>query len=523
MRGWILGWHMIEGTETTERTERWVGGWSRGGVVLSVLSVLSVLAAALQAQSLPRRLDRRLDTPPFDRQLWGVALVDEKGTLLYGRNARQLFIPASNTKIVVAAVASALLPPEWTVRTSLYADGPVTSGVVQGDLVLYGRGDPTFGKRCFATDTLREGACETDSFTRLRQLADGLRGRGIREIHGDLVGDGSYFEPGTVHPGWEAFDLNWWYAAPVSGLGFNDNSVDFTWSPGTAPGAPALITMSPNLGDIAFENRTVTVPAGGESDVGDRFYREPGTLHVWAEGTAALDHPSSTESFAMPDPNLFTARALRQVLQEAGIAITGTTRSTTDSMQYRQARATPPLAEITSRPLREWVFPILNRSQNWFAEMLVKQLGRQFGRGGSWTEGLAVERRFLIDSVRVDSTEFSLVDGSGLSSGNLVSPIAFTRILRFIRGHPRAQTFLAGLPQAGAAGSLRKRFVGTPLAGRVRAKDGSIGGVNSLSGFIERADGRVLTFSVQANHHTQGGRAIVAAIDSVVVEMGAGK
>jgi len=491
--------------------------------VLSVFSVLSISPPVTDAQSLPQRLDRRLDTPPFDRHLWGVALVDEKGKLLYGRNARQLFIPASNTKIVVAAVASALLRPDWTVRTSLYADGPVVNGILQGDLVLYGRGDPTFGKRCFATDTLREGACETDSFTRLRQLADSLRARGIREIHGDLVGDGSYFEPMLVHPAWESFDLNWWYAAPVSALGFNDNSVDFTWGPGTTPGTPAVITMSPDVGDLVFENRTVTVPAGGESDIGDRFFREPGTLNVWAEGTAALDHPTSTESFAMPDPNLFTARALRQVLQEAGIAITGTTRSTTDSMRYRQARSTPPLTEITSRPLHEWVFPILNRSQNWFAEMLLKQLGRQFGHGGSWTEGLAVERRFLIDSVRVDSTEFSLVDGSGLSSGNLVSPLTFTKILRFIHAHPRAQTFLAGLPQSGGVGSLRRRFLGTPLEGRVRAKDGSIGGVNSLSGFIERPDGRLLIFSVQANHHAQAGRAVIAAIDSVVVEMGKGK
>jgi serine-type D-Ala-D-Ala carboxypeptidase/endopeptidase (penicillin-binding protein 4) len=472
------------------------------------------------AQSLPQRLDRRLDTPPFDRQLWGVAVVDEKGKLLYGRNARQLFIPASNTKIVVAAVASALLPPTWTVRTSLYAAGPVANGILRGDLVLYGRGDPTFGKRCFATDTLREGACETDSFTRLRELADGLRARGIREIHGDLVGDGSYFEPTLVHPGWEAFDLNWWYAAPVSALGFNDNSVDFTWGPGTAPGTPAVITMTPDVGDVVFENRTVTVRPGGRSDIGDRFFRQPGTLDVWAEGTAALDHPTSIESFAMPDPNLFTARALRQVLQEAGIAITGTTVSTTDSMRYRQARTAPPLAEITSRPFREWVFPILNRSQNWFAEMLLKQLGRQFGHAGSWTEGLGVERRFLIDSVHVDSTEFSLADGSGLASGNLVSPLAFTKILRFIRAHPRASTFLAGLPQAGGVGSLRRRFVGTPLQGRVRAKDGSIAGVNSLSGFIDRPDGRTLTFSVQANHHAQAGRAVIATIDSVVVEMG---
>ena len=161
----------------------------------------------------------------------------------------------------------------------------------------------------------------------------------------------------------------------------------------------------------------------------------------------------------MPDPNLFTARALRQVMADAGIAISGTTRSTTDSMRYRQARTTPPLAEITSRPFREWVFPILNRSQNWFAEMVLKQLGRQFGRAGSWDEGVAVERRFLIDSVKVDSTEFRLQDGSGLSSGNLVSPLAFTRILRYIRMHPRAQTFLAGLPRSGNVGSLHSRFM----------------------------------------------------------------
>ena len=208
------------------------------------------------------------------------------------------------------------------------------------------------------------------------------------------------------------------------------------------------------------------------------------------------------------------------MLQQAGIAITGTTRSTTDSLRYRQARSGAPLAEITSRPFREWVFPMLNRSQNWYAEMLLKQLGRLYGGAGSWPAGLAVERRFLIDSVRIDSTEFALEDGSGLASGNLITPLAFTKVLRFIRAHPRAKTFLGGLPRAGDVGSLHSRFLGTPLAGRVQAKDGSIGGVNSLSGFLERPDGRVLTFSIQANHHTLPSRAMIAQIDSLVVEMG---
>jgi len=447
--------------------------------------------------------------------------MDQNGRLLYGRNESRLFIPASNTKLIVSAVAAALLPPEWRVKTSLYG-GLVTGGVLQGDLVLYGRGDPTMDERCYAADSTLAGVCDLDPFARVRQLVGGLRARGVRAVAGDVVGDGSYFESTLVHPNWESFDLNWWYAAPVSGLGFHDNSVDFDWQPGPGVGAPASITISPDLGDIGFENRTLTVAPGGESDIGDRFFRHPGTLQIWAEGTVALDNPRRTESFAVPDPNLYAARALRQALADAGIAVTGTTRSTTDSLLYAHMRKSAPLAEVQSRPLRDWIFPILNTSQNWFAEMLLKQLGKQFGKSGSWPEGLAVERRFLIDSIRVDSTQFSLSDGSGLSSSNLVSPFAFTQVLRFMRYHPRSGGFTAALPLAGMAGSLRTRFLGTPLAGRVRAKTGSIARVQSLSGYIQTGGGKALSFSVQANHHAETSRTMLAAIDSVVMEMGRG-
>lgn len=501
---------------------------ARGRALLRQRTMLAIMLCAsapfwpgaLSAQSLTKRLDRRLDAPPFDRAFWGVAVVDAKGKLVYGRNQHRLFTPASNAKLVVSAVGAALLPPELTVRTSLYAAGPITGGELEGDLVLYGRGDPTLGVRCYGADTLREGACDRDPFARFRLLAEGLKARGVRVVRGDLVGDGSYFEPLLVHPGWEQFDLNWWYAAPVSGLGFHDNSIDFTWAPGTAPGAPALISYTPDLEEILFENRTVTVPAGGVTDIGNRFFRVAGTDRVWAEGSVAMDRPPHTESFAVSDPNRWAARALRQALADAGIAVAGTTRSTTDSMRYRQARAGPPLAEVVGRPVRDWIFPILNTSQNWFAEMLLKQLGVRFGRGGSWEQGLQVEARFLTDSLRVDSTEFALKDGSGLSQENLVSPWALTQLLRAIRTHPHYPAFAAGLPVAGGVGSLRTRFVGTPLAGRVRAKTGSIGGVNSLSGYIERPDGRWLTFSIQVNHHTQPTRTVLAAIDSLVLEMG---
>jgi D-alanyl-D-alanine carboxypeptidase/D-alanyl-D-alanine-endopeptidase (penicillin-binding protein 4) len=173
--------------------------------------------------------------------------------------------------------------------------------------------------------------------------------------------------------------------------------------------------------------------------------------------------------------------------------------------------------------MRDWVFPVLNTSQNWFAEMLLKQLGRVYGRAGTWEGGVTVERRFLIDSVGIDSTQFALSDGSGLSASNLVSPLAFTELLRFMRRHPHWETFATGLPQSGNTGSLRNRFRGTPLEGRVRAKTGTISRVNTLSGYVELDGGKSLVFSVQANHHTQPSRAILAQIDSVVVDMARGR
>ena len=486
-------------------------------VILLLAAAAVVGAGPAAAQALQKRIDTRLAAPPLDRSLFGVVLQGPDGKQLYGRNADRMFIPASNTKLVVSAVAAALLPPDWTVKTSVYANGPVRDGVVEGDLILYGRGDPTMGKRCYAVDTTTAGACDADAFLRLRELAGQLRARGVTAVSGDLVGDGSWFDGELVNGDWEIYDLNWWYAAPVSGLGFNDNSIDFTYAPGPAIGAPATISFTPDFGMVSFENRTRTVAAGQPTTID--FFREPGTLRVWAEGDVPLNGRGGKEYFALPDPDLFTAWALRSVLADSGIAVLGATRSTTDSLQNLAARQGAALAEVSSRPVRDWIFPVLNTSQNWYAEMLLKQLGRQFGGAGSWKAGLEVERRFLIDSMKVDSTQFALRDGSGLSSSNLVSPKAFATLLTWMRAHPRFESFAAGLPQSGQRGSLKSRFVGTPLEGKVRAKTGSISRVNTLAGYIE-LPGRTLTFAVEANNHTLGSRVMIPQIDSLVVQMG---
>ncbi len=469
--------------------------------------------------SLERRLAQLLDVPPFDRANWGLYVVDDRGRVLYQRNADRFYAPASNTKLIVTAAAAVLLPADYRVTTSLYVNGRVAGGVLSGDLVLYGRGDPTWSARCYSVDTLAPGACDS-AFTAIDAIADSIRAHAIRRISGRLVGDGSYFEPTLIHYAWNAWDLNWWYAAPVSGLGFHDNSVDFHIAPGPAVDAPPVITWSPDLSLFTFENRARTVPAESSSTIGDNFFRKPGTWDVWAEGTVALGRKPAVESFALPDPNLYAARALVASLLKKGVAVEGGAAGTADSLAYRGARGGAPLADYQGRPLADILFPILNTSQNWFAEMLLKILGREFKGEGSWSAGLDVERRFLTDSVKIDSTAFALEDGSGLAAGNLVTPRAFAQLLAYMHRHPKGAPFLAALPHAGQPGSLLRRFVGTPLEARVIAKTGSIDRVNSLSGYVERADGRTISFSIQANSHAVPYQQMLAQIDSVVVEIG---
>jgi D-alanyl-D-alanine carboxypeptidase/D-alanyl-D-alanine-endopeptidase (penicillin-binding protein 4) len=400
----------------------------------------------------------------------------------------------------------------------------MANGILSGHLVLYGRGDPTMTAHCFAADTTVAGACEHDPLRALRDLAEKLRQAGLREVEGDLIGDGSYFEPELVHGSWENDDLLWGYSAPVSGLVLNENAITLKIRPAGTVGQPAEIVADSLFPDLTFENRTQTVSDTGAAEL--ELTRSADPWRMVVTGTVRLGARPRTESVAVPDPNQLAANAFRRLLAQAGIRIKGSTRTTTDSLETLNARSSPPLAEVESRPLSDWIFRLLSVSQNLYAELLAKQLGRQFGKAGSWKEGITVERRFLIDSVRVDSTQFSLYDGSGLSARDLVSPRTFVQLLRYMRQHPRYPVFAAGLPQGGISGTLRNRFQGSPLERRVRAKTGSIAAVNTLSGYLEAAGDStdftkppVRIFSIQANHHTLSGRAMIQAIDSVVMDL----
>jgi D-alanyl-D-alanine carboxypeptidase/D-alanyl-D-alanine-endopeptidase (penicillin-binding protein 4) len=445
------------------------------------------------------RIDSVLARPVLRRADVGVVVMDPAdGRVLYARGADRLFVPASVLKLVVSATAAHVLGPDFRHRSTVYADGPVSAGVLRGDLVLAGDGDPTWSGRYGGPGPVLDG------------IADSLAARGIRSVTGDVVGLATRFDAEMTRGDWEAYDLRWWYAAPVSALGANDNAIDFRVEPGAAPGEPARISATPASDDYALRNETRTVAAGRPHTLD--FDRLPGTRVVRAYGEIPLGTAPRTESFAVDDPARWTASLLRDALRRKGIEVAGEALGV---YAGRDEAGMTRLFDLASRPLADVIGPILGRSQNWYAEQLVKTVGRRrTGGAGSWEAGLAAERAFLADVVGIPADEVVLRDASGLSAGNLATPSALARLLAYVRATPRQRVVRDALPVSGRSGSLQARL--TDLPGRVAAKTGSISGTDALAGYVTAADGRELVFVAVANKTGQPAARVRAALDDVV-------
>ncbi len=458
---------------------------------------------------LPAVADSVTTTPPLDRTHWGIEAYDpERARPLYRLNPEKHFVPASNMKLVVTAVALAELGPEYRYRTELYAPRTDVDSLA-ASLVVVGRGDPTLSERFFESD-----------LAPIEAMADSVALAGVRRIAGDLIVDASYFDAELLHPTWELGDAPWSYAAPIAAFGIAEGTVRLVVEPGAAPGQPAVITPLEPAEAFMVDNRLVTDTAGAGTDID--ITRLPGSYRLDLAGHVALDAAPDTFRLAVVDPALHAGRALEAALERRGIEVEGSVRVVYDTASA--TRLLPPdtlearrVALWTSPPLTEIVAAILKPSQNWIAEQLLKTLGAELGAGGSWPGGLEVERRYLFDRVGIDSTAVVLVDGSGLSAQNLLTPHAVVQLLDHARSQPWGAAYREGLPEPGEEeGTLERRLQG--YAGRIEAKTGTITHVNSLSGYLRTARGDII-FSVLTNASGVRSTLVRQAIDRIVAAL----
>ncbi len=446
-------------------------------------------------------LTTHLSQPRFTHAHWGVLIQSlDSGTDLFATNEGMLFVPASNTKLFTGALALDTLGPDFRVRTSLYGRAaPDRRGRLRGDLVLYGRGDPTLAA------TFHDG----DLRRALTPLADAAVHAGLKRVDGALIADESYFRGAEHGSGWDWDDLEFSYGAPVSALSVNENALTVVARPASAIGRPALLSLDPPCSFMVVSNFvwTTTNEARGELTL-----RRPlGSRFVFAHGSVPIGGTSVTESVSVPAPAPWFGELLAEELKRRGLAVRRGIR--TKSAPFPESPPTDvtqlvELAAIDSPPLAELLPRMLKPSQNLHAQVWLLQSGVAWERqapGGlrfPTTEraGLAALTNFL-DRIGVNLRDVMFEEGTGLSRRNLVTPRAVVKLLRQMDTHPCADVFRESLPVAGRDGTLRARMRATTAAGNARAKTGYLAFTYSLSGYVTTQAGERLAFALLLNNY----------------------
>jgi D-alanyl-D-alanine carboxypeptidase/D-alanyl-D-alanine-endopeptidase (penicillin-binding protein 4) len=423
----------------------------------------------------------------------------ETGRVLFEHDAQKWMQPASNMKLYTLAAALDRLTPDYRFITSVYANArPDPSGTIHGDLIIYGRGDPSYATRF-------NGEGNSDYYRAINELASNILEAGVKRVEGDLVGDESYFSGSTLPAGWEWDDLQWWYGAEVSALTVNDNSVDLSIKPGARVGDPCVITVGPPTSVLTIVDRTSTSARGTTRELS--VHRPLGQNTIEIRGTMPIDDRGFTASVAVSHPALVFTTMLRTALERLGVRITGQTR-TIDAQQRADTNQPLPvssLVEIAMRrspPLSVIAAQTLKPSQNLYAELVLRALGKAAGtspKQSSEDAGIDAVKQFLTKA-GVDAKRVVMLDGSGLSRANLVTAETTVGLLTYMNRHPSSTIFRDALPVAGVDGTLRTRMKGTAAQGNVRAKTGTLGTATSLSGYVLSAGGERLVFSLMINN-----------------------
>ncbi len=528
-------------------------------------------------QPLAQQIATLLADPAVARAHWGVMVTALDGRPIYALNEGQLFRPDSNAKLFTTAAAMALLGADKRFETQVVASGVMDKqGVLHGDLKLVGGGDPSFGTQDLPYVAPDQRANSTGvaplTLADIEELADKVYAAGLRRIEGDVVGDDWMFTWEPYPPDWTLDDLVYGYGAPVSALSVHDNQIEVKVSPTADLSKPesykAILQADQEVPYYTIDDSnlyTTETGAAPNCDAQIGYQREQGTKRLVVFGNIKPKQAPCTQAVAIADPAEYAAMALKSALERREILVTGTAqakhliwRDLNPSTRVDQmadfmlpfilgrpysANATPNqcdaasaepgepeqtvMAAHKSSRLSEDVTYTLKVSQNLHAEMILRDVGAAYSCEHTQASGLTVLRAFL-PHVGIDPGDFTLVDGSGMSGHDLVTPRAIAQLLSYAAYDPKTGApqpwfaeWKASLPIGGVDGTLTDRFTTAPLKGHVFAKTGTHSEGRALSGYLDCASGQTVIFSILDENHLPGDSADRDAMDKIVAAIAA--
>lgn len=455
---------------------KWGSFVKRSAIQFAILLSGTLLLASLEAWAksqeggdLQAKMDRILRGSAIPQSQVGLVVYElnkDGQPMVYSHNEGQDFIPASVTKIATGTTVLARLGPSFKFQTTLWSSGKVIDGVLKGDLILLGGGDPGF-------------VSESMWF-----LVNEFVRTGIRKIEGDIVVDDSQFDFIRMDASRDPERVDRAYDAPVGAMSFNWNSINIFVRP-TGIGTPPAVILDPIDNGFKVDNRAKTKTNGGNhleiSRVGNR---------ILVAGTIGLDQPEVTAFKNIDDPVEWSGHNLQFFLKQRGITVTGSVVS------GRKPESAKFLAKAESKPVSFHVADMLKFSNNYVAEMLTKNLAAQNGTTPATLEQGMKLIRSSLQEIGIKESRFTLLNPSGLSRKNRIKPVDLAKILLYAqKNFPWFAEFLSALPLSGLDGTLKKRMKDGSAQGWVRAKTGNLAGVAALAGYAGRKDGTVRAFA----------------------------
>jgi len=466
----------------------------RAALVAIVCALAAAPSLALDADATLRgRLDAALAAPALRGARVAVRVEGEDGRVLYERDGELALAPASNQKILTALAALRAYGPTYRFTTELLSSVPPDAEGAIDTLYVRAGGDP---------------ALTSEDFWR---LAADLRRGGLRRVREGLLIDDTWFDSERWNPSWGDTSARA-YAAPIGAFAVNYGAYAVAVTAGPQSGDAPEVQVDPPIAYLRLSNRARTGPTRGGQTLQVERRAVPDGEEVLVTGVVAAGTEPDLFQRSVLDPARYAGAMLCAQLQAVGISVSGPVRT----------GSVPPdahsLLRFEGAPLSDVLRRFLKYSNNQIGEALVKGLGaRQSGPPGSWQNGMAALRAQL-ESAGLSLAGATLLDGSGLSHENRVSPRLLVSALRAARADfALGPEFEAALPIAGADGTLEERA--EAVRGRVRAKTGLLTRVTALSGFAQTRSGERVLFSILVNGYRGGAHSAMAAVDGFVTAL----
>jgi len=437
---------------------------------------------------LSEQLDDIFNDNSFRNANWGVVIQSLKnGEYFYKRNEDKFFVPASNLKLFTTAGSLLLLGPDYRFSTNILLKGYQSGSTIYGDLVIQGRGDPTISGRFYNNDINLVFDTWIDSLLEL----------GVTNIKGNIVGDDNLFDDIGLGNGW-AWDYETdWYAAQSSAISYNDNCVDIKIYYDHKYDS-VIVSSKPELRNIVILNNVK--PAVGSEKTNIEVIRERGTNVINVSGKFRKDTDTLITYATVQNPTQFAMLVLKNRLENRGIRVNGYAVDIDDYERAIDYNDLDLLFVSYSEKLNEIIKVVNKGSQNFFAEQLLKTIGLEKLGFGSVTNGVTAVKEIFAD-IGLNPDNIIMVDGSGLSHLNMVTPRQVVELLKYMYSNKKVYAdYYNSLPIAGIDGTLGKRMKNTTAEKVVGAKTGFISYVRSLSGYAVTGDNEPIAFSMIANN-----------------------